>query len=390
METLSEQITREYEYDQRRNLKAIHPDDIPISYEAITDEWLTHILCQDHLDARVTHHRLDVEDDGNTNRRRIFIEYNAAGNAAGLPASVFCKALHKLANRLVDAAVGLIDGEDTFYNQYRPMLNLEAPKCLFATYDPTSFNSIVILEDLAGQGAEFCNHDTYISRERAESQLALLAKLHGPFYGRMDRDPDMAKLRTWEQKFELSNMWFDLEACCNKGFLAAESVVPARLFKRHAEIWPATVKSVDFHRAQPRTLTHNDTHLRNWYITASGEMGLGDWQCICRSDWGRDVAYTMSTALTIEDRRAWEKDLLKFYLEKLHAEGGPAVDFDTAWTNYRRHLFSALAWWTVTLTPSNGDVDVAAPEFQPQAAALAFIHRMTTAIDDLDALSSFD
>lgn len=386
---LSEQIIREYEADRERNPIAIHPDDIPISYDAITDEWLTHIVCKNHPGARVTDHRLDAQDDGNTNRRRIFLSYNEAGQAAGLPPSVFCKALHNLPNRLVDALVGLIDGEDSFYNIYRESLDLEAPACLHAAYDRRSFNSIVVLEDVSLKGAAFCKADTPISRERAESQLALLAKLHGRFHGRMETDPVRAGLRTWEEKFELSNRWFDLEACCTKGFRAAEQVVPARLFRRETEIWPATVKSVELHGHRPRTLTHNDTHLRNWYVMADDVMGLGDWQCICRADGGRDVAYTMSTALAVEHRRAWEKDLLRFYLDKLHQEGGPKIAFDAAWDDYRRHLFSALAWWTVTLTPSGGTVDLPPPEFQPREAALTFIGRMATAIDDLDALDSF-
>lgn len=390
MHELTEQITREYEREQRGSPLAVDPGDIPISYEAITDEWLTHILCKDHPGARVIDHRLDLEDDGNTNRRRIFLAYNDVGNAAGLPPSVFCKALQKLPNRLVDAAVGLIEGEDTFYNHFRPLLDIEAPKSYFATYDRQSFNSIVILNDLVHEGAEFCRHDTNITRRRIESQLALLAKMHGKFYGRMDDDPLTAGLRTWEDKFNFSNAWFNLERCCTNGFLAAEEVVPARLFARNAEIWPATLKSNALHATQPRTLTHNDPHLRNWYIAANGEMGLADWQCICRADWGRDVAYTISTALTVDARRLWEKELLRFYLDRLRAEGCPALDFDEVFTNYRRHLFSALAYWTVTLTPSTGKSSEPAPAFQPVDATLEFIKRMTTAIDDLDSLESFD
>lgn len=390
MEDLTEQITREYEIEQRGNPKAIKPEDIPISYEAITPEWLTHILCKEHSGAKVIGCRLDVADDGNTNRRRIFLTYNEAGNKAKLPGSVFCKALHKLANRLVDANCGLIQGEDTFYNDYRPLLDIEAPVPLFATYSRRSYNSIVILDDLVRHGAEFCKHNTDMTRHRAESQMALLARLHGKFYQTLDKNPLTAKLRTFEQTFNFSNTWFNLESCCNNGFRAAEKVVPPRLFKRHAEIWPATLKSVDLHRTQPRTLTHTDTHLRNWYIVPNGQMGLADWQGIAGGDWGRDVAYAISTALTVENRRAWEKELLRFYLECLHAEGCPVLDFNQAWNNYRRHLFTSLAWWTVTLTPSSGDSDEPPPDFQPRDATLAFIGRMATAIDDLDALNSFD
>jgi hypothetical protein len=61
------------------------------------------------------------------------------------------------------------------------------------------------------------------------------------------------------------------------------------------------------------------------------------------------------------------------------------VEFDQAWKLYRQQLFGALAWWTVTLTPSPD-----MPDMQPQATAVEFIKRITHAIDDLNALESFD
>ena len=144
------------------------------------------------------------------------------------------------------------------------------------------------------------------------------------------------------------------------------------------------------HGKLPSTFTHNDPHLRNWYIASNGEMGSCDWQTFATGHWSRDMAYTLSTALMTENRRAWEKDLVRFYIDRLQAAGGPRISFNEAWKYYRQQLFTSLAWWTLTLTPSSGSSDEAPPDFQPQEATLAFIGRMTTAIDDLDALSSFD
>lgn len=117
---------------------------------------------------------------------------------------------------------------------------------------------------------------------------------------------------------------------------------------------------------------------------------MTDWQTFATGDWGRDVAYTISTCLTTENRRAWERDLLRGYRDELVKAGGPVLTFDEAWTSYCRHLFDALAWWTLTMAPSSGQSDEPPPDFQPQAASLAFIGRMATAIDDMDPLSSFD
>ena len=388
MPDLTEQITREHALEQKSDRKAVNPNDIPISYEAITSEWLTHILCKGHPGAKVIAHRLDVPDEGNTNRRRIFITYNEAGIAANLPPSVFCKASHKLANRLVLANCGLIQGETAFYNKYRAMLDIEAPTPILATYSPITYNSIIMLDDLVRHGATFCKHDTEMTRQRAESQMALLAKVHGRFYD--SAELKAADLPSFKGSFDFSDGWFGLKDCSNRGFQVAEAVIPARLFRRYAEIWPATLKSAAVHDALPTTFTHTDTHLRNWYIALNGEMGLCDWQAPSKGHWGRDVAYAMSSGLAIENRRAWERELLQFYLDRLHAAGGPVIPFAEAWKQYRQHLFTSLAWWTLTIAPSSGTSDEPPPDFQPRDACLAFIGRMATAIDDLDALSSFD
>lgn len=388
MGTLAEQITAEFENDQKNLRPAVKPDDIPINYDLITSEWLTHIVCKEHPGARVISHRLDAPDDGTGNRRRIFLTYNDAGNAAKLPASVFCKASEKLVNRLVMGTCGLIFGETTFYNRFRPLLDIEAPRCYLATYNPKSFNSIIVLEDLLNRGVEFCNHHTILDRAKAESQMSLMATLHGKFYPKSGTLPMVAALPTTEKVIENATIWFNLKNSCIKGFLAAEEVIPPKLYRRHAEIWPAMMKSTALQGSLPRTLTHNDNHLKNWYIAGDGTMGLCDWQAIGGGDWGRDIANTLGMSLTVENRRAWEKELLQFYLNKLHEAGGPVIPFNYAWNNYRRHTFSALTWLTLTLTPTTDDPNESIPEFQPRDQTLEFIKRMTTAMDDLDAFES--
>ena len=378
MTNLAEQIAREYEREHKENRRAINPGDIPLSYEAITPEWLTHILCNRHPHAKVVSYQLDLPDEGGTNRRRIFITYNEEGTAAGLPPSVFCKASHQLATRQILASVGFIQGEVTFYNDYRPLLDIATPRCLLATFDPASFNSIIMFDDAVREGADFCLHTTEISRQQVENQLALLAKLHARFH----ESPELKRctLPGFEQVFDNFDKFLGMEKYCNGGFLEAEETIPAQLYRRHAEIWPATLQSVEMHTKLPRTLAHNDPHLRNWYIAADGQMVLCDWQNFGGAHWARDVVYTISSSLSADNRRAWEMELLKFYLDRFAEGGGPKVAFADAHKYYRQHLFSTLAWWTSTLIVATT---------QPRDAILAIIGRIATTIDDLDGLHSF-
>ena len=382
MDAHYEMLKGRYDEELRLCPVPLTADDIPISYEAITPQWLTAVLCAPHAGAEVTACTLGPRDEGTSSRRRIHLQYNAAGQAAGLPATVFCKSTQSIKSRFQLALNGFAEGEVLFFKYLCPELDIEAPQCLFANFNSHTYNSIIIMRDMAGS-ATFCRHDEPMTLARAQSQMRLLATLHGKYYGQTADTPPLSHLRTWEYTFT-STADNGFAEACPRGFEMAEQVIPSRLFKRAVEIWPATLASVARHAALPHSLVHSDVHLKNWYITAAGEMGLNDWQCVCRGHWGRDLSYALSTALEIEDRRRWERDLLTYYLDHLHAAGVPEINFDAAWTIYRQQLFGALAWWTGTLgQPPN------APEMQPKDSSLQFIGRMATAIDDLDALASF-
>ncbi|MET0546308.1 MAG: phosphotransferase [Caulobacterales bacterium] len=374
-----ERIRAAYERDMREQPKARKAGDIPISYEAITPEWMTALLCKDTPGAEVTEIRLGEPDSGTSNRRRIFLSYNAAGQAAGLPKSVFCKAAHALSNRLLLSSAATLS-ETIFFNKARAMLDIDAPEAYLADYDPESWASIVVMKDI-GDEVEFCSHETPMDQASVRSQLDLLARLHGKFFESPLFDSELSDVPTFQFRFRNLVNKHGLQKCCEDGVDASEAITPARLFARRAEIWPATVRAVDRFDVLPVTYTHNDVHLKNWYIRDRPKMGLGDWQVVCRGHWSRDVAYTISTALTPENRRAWERDLVKFYLDRLHAEGGPKLPFDEAWLDYREQMLTALAWWTMTLTPSPE-----MPDMQPQDTTIEFIRRIIIAVDDLESL----
>ncbi|MBI2963132.1 MAG: phosphotransferase [Deltaproteobacteria bacterium] len=356
---------------------------LPMSYESITPAWLTSVLGSGHPGAAVVSCRLSDPDEGTSSRRRIFLTWNEAGARAKLPASVFCKGTLRLESRYILGMNGGVEAEVTFYNVVRPRVAIEAPEPYFANFDPHTFNSIIVLRDLTGE-AEFCPHTLTLTLERAQSQMRLLATLHARYYESPELATALSPFNSWEKYFAATVQEAGFGESCPRGFAEAQDVIPPRLYRRAAEIWPATLKSVERHRELPRTFVHSDVHLKNWYVAANGAMGLNDWQCACKGNWGRDLAYCISTALSIDDRRAWEQDLLRFYLERLRAAGGPAIAFDDAWLIYRQQLFSALAWWTGTLGQPPE-----APKMQPKASSIEFIKRMTHAIDDLDALASF-
>ena len=381
---LIERIQSRFEADRQQLEAPVAPGAIPLSYESITDEWLTETLCGAVTGAAVIGHDLGPVDDGSWNRRRIELRYNDIGSAAGLPGSVFCKASQSLENRLVLGVSGGAQCEVTFYRDFRPLLDIEAPQGLYAAVDPESFLALIVMNDVAADGATFCDHHTVTTKANAESQMRLLGQLHGASYGSDRLRNAAAAFPTWPEFFG-ATLDFGMQEGSEAGFAAAEEVIPPALYRRASEIWPATLASVATHENAPQSVTHCDVHLKNWYITSAGEMGLFDWNCCSRGHGFRDVAYTVATALRPEDRRNWERDLFELYLEELRAAGGPPVSFDAGWLAYRQQLMTALTWWTVTLTPPQG-----LPDMQPRDITLEFIRRIATAMDDHETLDSFD
>ena len=133
------------------------------------------------------------------------------------------------------------------------------------------------------------------------------------------------------------------------------------------------------------TLLHQDQHAGNWFAAADGHMGLYDWQCIARGGWALDVAYAYMSNLTVEDRRAWERGLLEYYLEELRNHGGEPPPFEEAWLLYRQQVFHGLAFWLITIGAGRFQ-----PDMQPVEISRVNLERMTRAVMDLDAFSALN
>jgi hypothetical protein len=385
-ENFSKGIADAFETERRGTRKAANPYDIPRSYDDIEPEWFTHILCRNYPDAKVIDFRAEEPDDLDRGHMRVWLTYNESGQAAGLPASVFCKDSQNLTMRMTNTGIGMQSTEVEFYRHARHLFDNALPVCLWANYSPYSHNSIVVFEDLMHEGAEFCTGEQSISRDQIEQQLAYLARIHSKFYGdQLHQYPVLEKRQTYYDLFNrVCDLW-SLEERANKGFLGAESVIPSSVFERYDEIWPLTVKAAEMHDSSgSNTIIQGDAHLRNWYILPSGEMRLGDWQLISRADFSVELNYALVTSLSVENRRAWRDDLLRFYIEKMEEGGVRGLSFDDVEKSTCRQLLIALPWWTCAIKTDGGST-----VYQPQKETLEMIRRISIAIEDLDALERF-
>ena len=92
----------------------------------------------------------------------------------------------------------------------------------------------------------------------------------------------------------------------------------------------------------------------------------------------RDVSYFLNMAMSIDDRRHHDRDLLRTYLDRRAAAGGSEITFDDAWHAHRVHAaYTVPASCQVVTFPEN-----ATP--RRRVFADAFLARAEAALADLE------
>ena len=356
--------------------------EVPTNRHQLSRQWLTAALCAGHPGAIVEDFETYDVSSGTATRWGFRVSYNEAGQEAGLPTDCFAKTAQTLRQRLAHGFGGVQQAEETFYSTFRPRLDIEAPQGYFASHDPRSWRGIAIMEDLvATKGATFMKPPDPLSRHDIEVLLADMAVVHGRFWE--SEDLTAAGLRTFYEFLVTADSFISWRPRCRVGEQRALSVLPAALVGRWGDIFDAAVHVLESDESGPEALLHGDPHAGNIYRTAGGRPGFCDWQAVARGSWAHDVTYTIHTSLAVEDRRAWERDLLALYLDHLAAAGGKAPGFEEAWLEYRRHAFYGYIAWAFPIGRAFYH-----PKWQPDEYSRAILERAANAIIDLDAFAA--
>src|SRR6266511_144352 len=85
------------------------------------------------------------------------------------------------------------------------------------------------------------------------------------------------------------------------------------------------------------------------FLDADNRPAFVDWQLVQRGPWYIDVGYHVASALTVEDRRRHEADLVRHYLENLAARGIDPPKSDEAWAGIRRGILHGFYLWGITV-----------------------------------------
>jgi thiamine kinase-like enzyme len=367
------------------NPRPVSLREVPPTPGHLTDEWLTLALCRGIPGAKVLGHSLGPRSDGTSSRRTLRVEFDDVGREAGLNEWLFTKSGPGFMTRLVSAAVGLGEIESAFYAQVRDELPIEAPRTQHSAYDPVTGRQLLIIDDVS-HTREAC-FGTILTRRldrgQAEQVVDTLAALHAQFW-------DAALRRRFGHWLPDAYQWMArLNTTINApkrilvGFARAREVIPTKIFRRSKEVPGALMRSLEINIAGPQTLLHGDVHPGNWYVTGDNQMGLYDWQCAVSGGGARDVAYALSTHLTIENRRAWERELVARYVDRLAMAGCRVPNAEAAFLAYRQQMLHAMFMWLVTIGRYRLQ-----PEMQPKEVALESVRRTCQAAADLDSLDA--
>jgi hypothetical protein len=346
---------------------------LPGALGDLTEEWLSRALSSKYADVSVTSLEIHPSIVGTGTKVPVTITYNEAGRNLGLPERLVLKGTfggHEFSEILLNLQLR----EARFYRDVAPTIEINLPHSYFADLDEQKLRSVVILEDMRDRDVVFCSMMQPIDADTVADLLAQLARLHAATWG----SPRLTAFGTWPDwipglltgdGYWTREAW---QACLQQPYAAP--VPPALhdydyLVRALSAMWEAN-------RASPQCLVHGDPHLGNTFRDRTGRPGLLDWQMSMEGPYATDFSELMLSALTVEDRRAHERDLLNHYLRALTAEGIDAPSFNDAWLSYRQNALYPVMWVTIPDVMQKAEVTALATE------------RASAAAKDLGALSS--
>lgn len=300
-------------------------------------------------------------DAGTSSRARLAL------TGDGVPDTVFVKLpAATAATRLMGELGRLGETEVRFYDRLSGQLR-GVPTCHGCAFDAWTGRYVLVLEDLPAEDCEFLDTLHPLTPDQAGSLVELLAHVHATFW---DRPPAWAYSPSGDDTTLLTGSLLSTSA----RRLAGRTDIPHgdnRFLSKHYRAVAAITDS------GPHTVMHGDAHPGNVYFRG-GAAGLLDWQAVRRGHPSRELAYSLITGMTTEDRIAHQRPLLDEYRRALAASGGPELDRDDLWDRYRQG--AQYAYTATVITAGMGGM-------QDDAIALEGVRRGVAAIADLDTVT---
>ena len=273
---------------------------------------------------------------------RLSLRYE--GPAPGAPGSVILKIPSQFPeNRAVADHFDFYRREGRFYQQLADKVPVRTAACFWNHMDPSAGSFGLLLEDLGER--LMISQIAGIPAVRAAAALRALARIHGTWWGSpaldaldwMPRLDDPINLAAGQQYRDawptfLERVQVFTDEMHDIGDRTKDQL--ERLIRDGMAEAPLAVCHGDF---------RGDNLMFDDGAPADDEVAVLDWQIAYRGPAVTDVAYFLCQSLTVEERRAHERDLVRGWYEELVAtarrEVGRDLDdypFELAWDQYRR------------------------------------------------------
>lgn len=306
-------------------------------------------------------------DAGTSSRARLAL------TGVGVPQTVFVKlTAQTAATRLMGELGRLGHTEVRFYRQLAPELT-GLPKAYGAAFDGWTGRYLLVLEDLPAADCQFPDTLHPLSVDQAGLIVGLLARLHATFWG-LPADGAAPLGWLYTPSGDTTSMLTGALMKTSIKRLAGRTDIPVEQGRFITENYRAVAALID---TPPHTVMHGDAHPGNVYFR-DGKPGLLDWQAVRRGHPSRELAYTLVTSLTPQDRRSAQRELLDDYCRALAAAGGPQLDGDELWLRYRQAAM--YAYVAALITAGMGGM-------QAENIALAGLQRAIAALEDLETIA---
>lgn len=313
--------------------------------------------------------RVLSRDAGTSSRGRLVL------TGKNVPESVFVKvAAQTAATRLMGELGRLGQTEVRFYRELAPQV-IGVPYCYGAAFDAATGRYLLVLEDLPAESCEFPDTLHPLSADQASLIIELLADLHATFWGRLPRDGRGPMGWLYTPSGDVTSLLTGSLMHASIKRLAERTTLPVDAGGFIADNYRAVAAVID---TPPHTVMHGDAHPGNMYFHG-GKAGLLDWQAVRRGHPSRELAYTLITSLTPEDRRANQRELLDDYRRALAAAGGPELDRDDLWLRFRQGAL--YAYVAPLITTGMGGMQV-------EDIAMEGLRRGVAALDDLETVAA--
>jgi hypothetical protein len=321
--------------------QTLDPSQIPQNWDDVTPEWMTAAVSSRCPGAHVSEVRLVLVDNGTNRRARFGLSYDEGSG----PDVVFLKAEGDY--REAHARNGNMFNEPDLFAAGVP-LPVDHPLAYQVLVDRPGLDYVIVMEDVTKRGADPRDATRPLTVDQVARGLRGLARLHSRYWGFSARShPELAWVQTWEPTPGFAE---GLEARIPRGLERGAACLPAEVqdfgVPYIMDIWARGVKSL---AQEPVTLLHGDPHVGNTYVLPDGDVGFLDWQVLRRGNWSQDVGYFLVSALTVEDRRDGEDQLIEVYRDALAVPARQRPTAEEAWLRYRASPAYGLAVWLATL-----------------------------------------